>query len=250
MELEDAVTVSTITYSLVFAVLQAAGVLGTEAYLEVANYPIPPDTPSLFIICPEPPLEEDVRWAAGEWNKAFERYSVPLRMEVAADRCTARVKSSDIPLEGEEGEFGGLVEIPPKEGVITSEIPPEDIRFSMFGEIKVTVWNAEDVRLRRAVILHELGHVILLNHIRDYKGLGPKPVMLTELDTANPPESLTELDAQLAWLTHSFCRDKACGIFYVRIPNALASAIVATAVSAVVALACVVVDFGRVRRQA
>jgi len=84
MELEDAVTVSTITYSLVFAVLQAAGVLGTEAYLEVANYPIPPDTPSLFIICPEPPLEEDVRWAAGEWNKAFERYGVPLRMEIAA----------------------------------------------------------------------------------------------------------------------------------------------------------------------
>jgi hypothetical protein len=224
MELEKALIISFMAYPFAYAVFMIIGVFGEEAYLEMPGYPLPSDTPNLFRICAEPGMNEDVLWAVEQWNKALTKHEVPVRMQVVSTDCIARVKPIEEPMMG---EFGGTVVFSPKEGINASKIPPESIGFWVFGEIQVVVWNTENVSLRRAILLHELGHLLLLNHIRDYKGFGPKPIMSPELDIRNPPQSVTDFDAYMAWLRYSFCRDKACGTFYVKNPNPPAASIAA-----------------------
>ncbi|MEM4417310.1 MAG: hypothetical protein QXD32_04550 [Nitrososphaerota archaeon] len=221
--------------------LLSTNLLGDEAYIQVENL-VPPDTPQTFRICPEELIADDVSWAVGEWNRALALYGTPVKMEVGDANCTARIISVDSPLQGESG---GTIEIPLREGVNTSQLT-EQLRFWMLGEFKVTVWRAEDVRLRRAIILHELGHVLLLAHIVGFRGLGPKPVMLDNMDPNNPPTALTDLDAYHAWLAYSFCRERACGMLHVRMPNPLLTSLVATSTSAVVAAVLAGVGGGRV----
>jgi hypothetical protein len=238
MELTKALITSLIAHPFLVVAMLMANFPGEEAVLHVGSTIVPPDTPNVFRVCPEKALEEDLTWAVDEWNRALKHYDVPVRMEVVDHDCIIRVKPSDKPLAG---EFGGAVEISPKEGVNTSE----PIRFSMFKEILVTVWVADDPSLRRAIILHELGHALLLGHILDYKGPGPRPVMAVELDVNNPTTYVTEMDAYLAWLTHSFCRQKACGLMYVKMPNPVAASAIASAASATLAVVLTTVG-GRV----
>jgi hypothetical protein len=251
MRLETALILSLIAHPPVLVILLQTNALGVEAVAYVSSL-MPPDFPEVLRICADPSLEGDVGWAVGEWNRALAPYDIGMRFELVRDGCTAYVQPSDRPL-GETGEGDvaiGTIEIKPKNWTPGMIAGPEDMRFSKLDVIKVIVWNTDNMRLRRAAILHELGHVLFLTHLVDFRGIGPKPVMLDRLDRDNPPESVTELDAYLAWLTHSFCRGKACPLMYVRMPNAPASAAAATMVSAAVMVTLVVVDFGRVRRQA
>ena len=239
MELGKALAASLVAHPFILLAILVANFPGEEAVMHVGD-PILPDTPSMFRICPEPPLEEDVEWAVNEWNRAFKAYGVPIRLQVASDNCTARVKPTDSPLQG---EFGGTVEVPPREGVDPSTVKPYEIRFWMLGEFQVTVWAAENAGLRRAIILHELGHVLFLGHIYDYRGFGPRPVMMDQIDPDNPTTQVTDMDAYLAWLKYSFCREKACGLIHVRMVNPVIGSSVAVSVSA--AMAAVLVKVGR-----
>jgi len=245
-----ALTLSLITHPLIMILLLQTNVFGVEAVAHVLS-PIPPDFPEVLRVCADPVLEGDVAWAAGEWNRALASYGLRLRLEPVGEDCAVYVQSSDVPLGGlgENRLAGGMIDIKPKNWTLGTVVSPEEIRFSML-DIRLTVWGTENVALRRGIILHELGHALLLSHLVDFRGTGPRPVMLEDIHLANPPESVTELDAYLAWLTHSYCRDKACPLMHVRVQNAPASAVVATAVSAGVALTLMVADFGRVRRKA
>jgi hypothetical protein len=69
--------------------------------------------------------------------------------------------------------------------------------------------------------------------------------MAEELDVNNPTTYVTEMDAYLAWLTHSFCRQKACGLMYVKMPNPVAASAIASAASATLAVVLTTVG-GRV----
>ena len=248
---ETALILSLITHPPIMILLLQTNALGVEAVAHI-NPLMPPDLPEVLRVCADPSLEGDVAWAAGEWSRALASYGVRLRLESARDGCAAYVQSSDTPLgENLGGHIGiGTIEIKPKNWKPGMIAGPDDMRFSNLDVIKVTVWNTDNARLRRGAILHELGHVLFLSHLVDFRGIGPRPVMLDRMDPGNPPESVTELDAYFAWLTHSYCRDKACPLMHVRMSNALASAAVATAVSAGVALTLMVADFGRVRRKA
>jgi hypothetical protein len=250
MRLEKALTLSLVTHPFILALLLQTNVLGSEAVVQVDMVPL--DIPDVLRVCSDPSLEYEVIWAVGEWNRALESYGVRLRLEPAREGCAAYIQPSNTPpgktLEGDIGI--ATIDIKPKNWTPGTIIPADEIRFSMFDVMNVTIWNTDNERLRRAAILHELGHVLFLTHLTDFRGFGPKPVMLDLLDPDNPPESVTELDAYLAWFTHSFCKDKACPLTLVKVPNPHVSAAVATAASAAIAAVLAVVDLGRVRKQA
>lgn len=231
MRAGSAVAISIALYPLILTAMLAANFPGEEGSAVALKIGVE-DFPATVRICPEEPLEEDVAWAVEEWNRAFKAYDTPLRMEVAADDCLARVKPTYTPLGG---EFGGQMDWVPREGVNVSALNPEEVSFRMF-EIQITVWAVEDRTLRRAIILHELGHAILLGHIEGYKGPGPRPVMSAEMSARNPTAKVTDMDAYYARFRHSpFCKTYGCGKIHIRMVNPVYASTIATLTSAGIA---------------